>query len=154
MLHNIYRENASNYVLKRRLTVVGPFSRNKSQMINIVKYIFIISTEDTQKTTPGCETAKNSSNFERKKKSRILLQINLRKSHQISWNLDELLESYRTKNIRLIRVEQKMPKLNNGLKASKSVKHLTNSIILFIVNYVSASIVSPRAMVTSNILWF
>ena len=49
MLHNIYRENASNYVLKRRLTVVGPFSRNKSQMINIVKYIFIISTEDIHK---------------------------------------------------------------------------------------------------------
>ena len=34
MLHNIYREKAVNCVLKRRLTAVGPFSRNKSH-INI-----------------------------------------------------------------------------------------------------------------------
>ena len=33
MLHNIYRENAVNCVLKRRLTAVGPFSRNKSHIV-------------------------------------------------------------------------------------------------------------------------
>ena len=33
MLHNILRQNAVNCVLKRRLTAVGPFSRNKSHMI-------------------------------------------------------------------------------------------------------------------------
>ena len=32
MLHNIYRENAVNCVLKRRLAAVGPFSRNKSHI--------------------------------------------------------------------------------------------------------------------------
>ena len=32
MLHNIYRENAVNCVWKRRLTAVGPFSRNKSHL--------------------------------------------------------------------------------------------------------------------------
>ena len=30
MLHNVYKENAVNCVLERRLTVVGPFSHNKS----------------------------------------------------------------------------------------------------------------------------
>ena len=33
MLHSIYRENVVNCVLKRRLTAVGPFSRNKSQIV-------------------------------------------------------------------------------------------------------------------------
>ena len=45
MLHNIYRENAVNCVLKRRLTAVGPFSRNKSHIVypifsNFSKKIF------------------------------------------------------------------------------------------------------------------
>ena len=33
MLHNILRQNAVNCVLKRHLTAVGPFSRNKSHMM-------------------------------------------------------------------------------------------------------------------------
>ena len=33
MLHNILRQNAVNCILKRRLTAVGPFSRNKSHMM-------------------------------------------------------------------------------------------------------------------------
>ena len=33
MSHNIYKEKAVNCVLKRRLTVVGPFSRNKSHIM-------------------------------------------------------------------------------------------------------------------------
>ena len=32
MLHNIYKENAVNCILKRCLTAVGPFSHNKSQI--------------------------------------------------------------------------------------------------------------------------
>ena len=32
MSHNICKANAVNCVLKRRLTAVGPFSRNKSHM--------------------------------------------------------------------------------------------------------------------------
>ena len=32
MLLNILRQNAINCVLKRRLTAVGPFSRNKSHL--------------------------------------------------------------------------------------------------------------------------
>ena len=34
MLHNILRQNAVNCVLKRRLTAVGPFSRNKSHIFD------------------------------------------------------------------------------------------------------------------------
>ena len=33
MLHNIYKENAVNCVLKRRLTAVGSFFRNKSHIL-------------------------------------------------------------------------------------------------------------------------
>ena len=32
MLHYIYRENVVNYILKRCLTAVGPFSCNKSHL--------------------------------------------------------------------------------------------------------------------------
>ena len=32
MLHNIQKENAFNWVLKRRFIAVGPFSRNKSHV--------------------------------------------------------------------------------------------------------------------------
>ena len=35
MLYNIYKENAVNCVLKRRLTAVGPFSRNKSHICKL-----------------------------------------------------------------------------------------------------------------------
>ena len=35
MLHNIYRENEVNCVLKRRLVAVGPFSHNKSHIFKM-----------------------------------------------------------------------------------------------------------------------
>ena len=38
MLHNILRQNAVNCVLKRRLTAVGPFSRNKSHICILIFY--------------------------------------------------------------------------------------------------------------------
>ena len=49
MLHNILRQNAVNCVLKRRLTAVGPFSRNKSH-IGISPLTFM-------KTKPSKESA-------------------------------------------------------------------------------------------------
>ena len=39
MLHNIYMENAVNWVLKRRLTVVGPFSCNKSHIEVVASFL-------------------------------------------------------------------------------------------------------------------
>ena len=44
MLHNILRQNAVNCVLKRRLTAVGPFSRNKSHML-FLPYVHILMEE-------------------------------------------------------------------------------------------------------------
>ena len=39
MLHNIYKENAVNWVLKRLLTAVGPFSRNKSHIEVVASFL-------------------------------------------------------------------------------------------------------------------
>ena len=44
------------------------------------------------------DNAKSSSSFE--KKTEYYSQINIRKNYQISWNLDELLKSYKAKYIR------------------------------------------------------
>ena len=41
MLHNIYKENAVNWVLKWRLTSVGPFSRNKSHYVPALQIIIL-----------------------------------------------------------------------------------------------------------------
>ena len=38
MLHNILRQNAVNCVLKRRLTAVGPLSRNKSHIAKVILF--------------------------------------------------------------------------------------------------------------------
>ena len=46
MLHNILRQNAVNCVLKQRLTVVGPFCRNKSHIINYCIFKVTSETED------------------------------------------------------------------------------------------------------------
>ena len=48
MLHNIYRENVVNCVLKRRLTAVGPFSRNKSRMIYTMLKSSVVNIEPKQ----------------------------------------------------------------------------------------------------------
>ena len=48
MLHNILRQNAINCVLKRRLTAVGPFSRNKS-------HIYWTAKIDVEKLSKGAE---------------------------------------------------------------------------------------------------
>ena len=56
MLHNILRQNAVNYVLKRRLTAVGPFSRNKSHILlflNVCKQTFPISHVCTSQKVKG-----------------------------------------------------------------------------------------------------
>ena len=50
MLHNIYRENEVTCVLKRRLTAVAPFSRNKSH----IKYQDIEIKQHSQVTYLGC----------------------------------------------------------------------------------------------------
>ena len=69
-------------------------------MTNIVKDIFIFVTEDIQKHSnwswKSADTAKTSSNFE-KKNSEYQSQISFRKSHQSSWNIDELLKRYKAK---------------------------------------------------------
>ena len=39
MLHNIYKENAVNWVLKRHLTAVGPFSCNKSHIEVVASFL-------------------------------------------------------------------------------------------------------------------
>ena len=59
MLHNIYSENVVNCILKRRLIVVGPFSRNKSHMC---EFIQTFPDEQTQ-PTPNVEIGSFSMDF-------------------------------------------------------------------------------------------
>ena len=47
MLHNIYRENVVNCVLKWSLLAVGPFSRNKSHIL-IYMHVYIRTPKDKQ----------------------------------------------------------------------------------------------------------
>ena len=67
---------------------------------DIVKDIFIIPIEDILKkqqlVVRKCCNCKNQFNVW-KKKSKYIFKIDFRKGHQISWNLDELIKSYKAK---------------------------------------------------------